>query len=113
MISGSCLCGRVTYEIEGEIGPALHCHCSMCRKVTGAAFRSRVAVPTANFRWTSGEELLTRYQSSLGTAAVAIDKDFYAWLVAQVQAIREQRLDAIDWENVAYLRSVYGWRRPA
>jgi Domain of unknown function DUF29 len=35
------------------------------------------------------------------SAAVAIDTDFYAWLVTQVQAIREQRLDAIDWENVA------------
>jgi hypothetical protein len=39
----------------------------MCRKVTGAAFRSRVAVPSENFRWVSGEELLTRYESSPGT----------------------------------------------
>ena len=67
MIKGSCWCGGVRYEIEGKIGPALNCHCSMCRKVTGAAFRSRVAVPTKNFRWTSGEDLLTRYESSPGT----------------------------------------------
>jgi len=39
----------------------------MCRKVTGAAFRSRAAVPTKNFRWKSGEDLLTRYESSPGT----------------------------------------------
>jgi hypothetical protein len=39
--------------------------------------------------------------ASSGLDAVAIDTDFYAWLVAQVQAIREHRLDAIDWENVA------------
>ena len=67
MLSGSCLCGRVTYEIEGEIGPAFNCHCSTCRKATGAAFRSRVAVPRENFRWRSGEEHLTRYTSSPGT----------------------------------------------
>ena len=39
----------------------------MCRKVTGAAFRSRVAVPSENFRWAAGENLLTRYESSPGT----------------------------------------------
>jgi hypothetical protein len=67
MITGSCLCGGVRYEIEGKIGPALNCHCSTCRKATGAAFRSRVAVPSENFRWVSGEDLLTRYESSPGT----------------------------------------------
>ncbi|MGH7779192.1 MAG: GFA family protein [Candidatus Binataceae bacterium] len=67
MITGSCLCGGVRYEIQGEIGPALNCHCSMCRKMTGAAFRSRVAAPSENFRWTKGEALITRYVSSPGT----------------------------------------------
>ena len=67
MISGSCLCGGVRYEIEGKIGPALNCHCSMCRKATGAAFRSRVAVPRKNFRWLQGQDLLTSYASSPGT----------------------------------------------
>lgn len=67
MIRGSCLCNGVRYEIDGAIGPALNCHCSMCRKATGAAFRSRVAVPSKRFRWTSGEDLLTRYESSPGT----------------------------------------------
>ncbi|HVN29142.1 MAG TPA: GFA family protein [Candidatus Binataceae bacterium] len=67
MIRGSCLCGKIRYEIDGAIGPALNCHCSMCRKVTGAAFRSRVAVPTKDFRWTAGEDLLSRYESSPGT----------------------------------------------
>ncbi len=36
----------------------------MCRKLTGAAFRSRVAVPSDTFRWVRGEELLARYESS-------------------------------------------------
>jgi hypothetical protein len=67
MISGSCLCGGVRYEIEEIIGPALNCHCSMCRKATGAAFRSRVAVSRKHFRWLTGEGLLTYYVSSPGT----------------------------------------------
>ena len=63
-LTGSCLCGAIRYEIIGPVGPALNCHCSMCRKATGAAFRTRVSVPAKNFEWISGYELLTRYRSS-------------------------------------------------
>ena len=35
-----------------------------------------------------------------GTEQVDIEKDFYAWLLAQVQAIQQRRFDAVDWENV-------------
>ncbi|WP_438269777.1 GFA family protein [Neptunomonas phycophila] len=39
MITGSCLCGKVSYEISGEVGDIVHCHCVTCRKAHGAAFR--------------------------------------------------------------------------
>jgi hypothetical protein len=66
-IRGSCLCGGVRYEVEeGAFGKVVHCHCSMCRKATGAAFRTRVAVRAAGFRWLAGEELVSRYASSPG-----------------------------------------------
>jgi hypothetical protein len=67
VVRGSCLCGGVRYEIDAPLGPALHCHCSMCRKAQGGAFRSRAAVRRASFRFRSGAELLTRYESSPGT----------------------------------------------
>lgn len=39
----------------------------MCRKATGAAFRTRVAVrPVSAFRWVAGEELVARFASSPG-----------------------------------------------
>lgn len=66
MLRGSCLCGGIRYEIRGELRLPLNCHCSMCRKATGAAFRSRAAVASHDFRWIAGEELLSRYQSSPG-----------------------------------------------
>lgn len=34
-LSGSCLCGGVTYRIEGEAKDILYCHCTQCRKQTG------------------------------------------------------------------------------
>ena len=67
MLAGSCLCGAVRYEITGPLTGALNCHCSMCRKAHGAAYRSRARVKSRDFRWLQGEELLTWYESSPGT----------------------------------------------
>ena len=40
-LRASCLCGGVKFEISGPLSPPSNCHCSMCRKQQGAAFRSR------------------------------------------------------------------------
>jgi hypothetical protein len=64
MLHGSCLCRGIRYEIDGELADALNCHCSMCRKAHGAAFRSRARVRAADFRLVGGEELMTFYESS-------------------------------------------------
>ncbi len=37
-MSGSCLCGAVTYEINGPLRPVIACHCNQCRKQTGHYF---------------------------------------------------------------------------
>ena len=66
-VRGSCLCGRIRYEIDAPLGTTVHCHCSMCRKAQGSAFRTRAAVARSSFQWRGGEELLTRYESSPGT----------------------------------------------
>jgi hypothetical protein len=29
---GSCHCGRVAFEVEGDIGTAVSCNCSMCQR---------------------------------------------------------------------------------
>jgi hypothetical protein len=46
----------------------LNCHCSLCRKAHGAAFRSRARVEAADFVWLCGQELMTYYESSPGTS---------------------------------------------
>ncbi|MEM9395546.1 MAG: GFA family protein [Pseudomonadota bacterium] len=33
--SGSCLCGRVRYSVEGPLRPVIACHCTQCRKTSG------------------------------------------------------------------------------
>jgi hypothetical protein len=66
MIRGSCLCGGVKYRISGMLSHARNCHCSMCRKAHGAAFRSRASANVAEFEWVRGENLVTFYESSPG-----------------------------------------------
>ncbi len=44
-ISGSCLCGEVTYSADAEPAMIAVCHCPDCQKQTGTAFSVNVLVP--------------------------------------------------------------------
>lgn len=50
MITGRCLCGNIKYEISGEVGDIVHCHCQTCRKAHGAAFSSVASVASDDFK---------------------------------------------------------------
>jgi hypothetical protein len=67
-LRGSCLCKDMQYALTRIVGPVLHCHCSMCRKATGAAFRTRVNVPSDALRWVEGEHLLVAWRQSVPTS---------------------------------------------
>ena len=66
MLTGSCLCGSVVYEVDAPMGPIIHCHCRTCRKAHGSAFSSVTNVPRERFRFLKGEELLRAFESSPG-----------------------------------------------
>ena len=34
-VQGGCLCGAVTFEIDGDLPAGDACHCTMCRKSSG------------------------------------------------------------------------------
>ncbi len=55
LLSGKCYCGAVQYEVADEFAYALNCHCSNCRRVTGAAFKSIAGIARRKFRLTTGE----------------------------------------------------------
>ena len=64
-ITGSCLCGAISYSISQNIGDIIHCHCIKCRKAHGAAFSSVAKIEDDNFSIT-GKNKLNSYQSSPG-----------------------------------------------
>ena len=61
-LSGSCLCGEVTYQFTDDIKVFQYCHCSRCRKFTGSAHGANIIVDPASFKWTHGEDLLGRFE---------------------------------------------------
>ena len=67
MLKGSCACGRVCYEIGGELlGPITCCHCWRCRKHSGSSFGTTAGIKAAEFRVVEGKELLSSWESSPG-----------------------------------------------
>lgn len=54
--NGSCLCGKVAFEIDGEFDNFYFCHCERCRKDTGSAHAANLFSTTAKLNWLSGED---------------------------------------------------------
>lgn len=55
VIEGSCLCGQVRFRITGAITNFQYCHCSRCRKFTGAAHAANLFTDREHLEWSSGE----------------------------------------------------------
>lgn len=66
MYTGSCLCGGVQFEIDGELEPIQICHCIQCRKAQGSAIVTNTPVQESNFRLIRGGELIGAFESSPG-----------------------------------------------
>lgn len=64
-MTGTCLCGGVTFQIEGWVTPIQACHATRCRKATGAAFAPEMVCSADGFRWTRGEDLIAHYEAPL------------------------------------------------
>ena len=65
--TGRCYCGVVRYELAGEPGPLVNCHCRYCRRAHGAAFATVAVVRSDDLRITAGEEAVREYRSAEGS----------------------------------------------
>jgi hypothetical protein len=62
--TGHCLCGAVTFSIQGPETWACHCHCADCRRQTASPVTTFLGIPLDRFQWT-GQQPKT-YVSSPG-----------------------------------------------
>jgi hypothetical protein len=54
---GSCHCGKVAFDVEGEISEAYSCNCSMCSRRGSLLWFA----PRKDFTLLSGEDCLSNY----------------------------------------------------
>lgn len=62
ILRGSCLCGRVEYEVKEPFSVIHNCHCSRCRRARGAAHATNGFVDLDAFRFVKGEELVRYFK---------------------------------------------------
>jgi len=62
--TGGCLCGSIRYRASEAPAYASYCHCSMCRKASGAPFTGFAEFPIGVLEWIQGQP--SQYGSSNG-----------------------------------------------
>jgi hypothetical protein len=55
-LTGTCLCGAIAYEVEDAFSYAMNCHCSNCRRATGAAFKPLAGIRRDRLRIIAGND---------------------------------------------------------
>jgi len=66
-ITGGCLCGSVRFEVKDRFLYAGYCHCSQCRRFSGAASTPLGGIATEDLKITSGADKLSKYVKSPAT----------------------------------------------
>ena len=61
ILAGECFCRAVGYAVVDEFAYAMNCHCSGCRRATGAAFKPFAGIARDKLSVTRGEGSLTTY----------------------------------------------------
>ena len=52
---GGCHCGALRYRLEGNLTDIAHCHCSICRRVSGGLVATWLTLPRPGVQWVTGE----------------------------------------------------------
>jgi hypothetical protein len=50
MRQGRCLCGTVTYDVDGDPVVVAHCHCTDCQRLSGAGHATGAMFPADGIR---------------------------------------------------------------
>jgi len=61
-LTGSCLCGALKYRVSGEPTRFYHCHCSRCRKASGAGHTSNLFLEKGTLEWEGDTRLMRQFK---------------------------------------------------
>jgi hypothetical protein len=84
MLNGQCFCGAVNFEAEDDLAYAFYCHCSRCRRRSGAACSALGGIAADKLRVTRGAEHVLRVGAS-ERGYLCVCKECHASLFASVR----------------------------
>lgn len=115
-IEGGCNCGAVRYQIGGKVMGVAACHCTNCRKQSGAAYSVNMVVKSADM---TVEGTLSSYTDNDTESGQPVNRDFCGKCgspirsvpsaMPQIAVVKVGTLDAPD----AYAPKVHIWTRSA
>ena len=98
-LTGHCLCGGVSFRIDGELRNARYCHCTRCQRRTGTAVSAQARLDADDLTFTSGEELVKAWVPPDGGFAKLFCSQCGSSLFSRSQddpQVMSVRLGAID-----------------
>ncbi len=115
---GSCLCGAVSYEFEGDPLMVAVCHCSHCQKQSGGAFSVVAVIPdqayvqhgeTSTYRdaGDSGHAVYRHFCGTCGSPIIS-KADAFAGLTIIKAGTLDQRHQLVPTQE-AYCGSALPW----
>jgi hypothetical protein len=118
MYSGGCFCRAVRYQVEGAPFHETFCHCSICRRTSGAPFVAWASFPRAGFRFTAGSPARIRssqvacrsFCAACGTPLVFEHDGFPDELDITLCSL--DRPESIEPKDHTYVRSKLRWVDP-
>jgi hypothetical protein len=66
LLTGSCLCGAVRFELSERPADAGYCHCTRCQRRTGAAASAQARINGLSFHLLSGEAQIKSWRHADG-----------------------------------------------
>jgi hypothetical protein len=65
-VLGQCLCGDVAFELDAQQLKLYRCHCSLCRRQSGAAFNCAAIIDAPRLTWVRGQASIASWTKQSG-----------------------------------------------
>jgi len=90
--SGGCFCGDVRYQANQDPEWVGNCHCTICRRITGAAFSTAVIFAREYFVWTKGTPTYYRPQENVTRGFCAQCGSVLSWETEEIFSVVAGRM---------------------
>ncbi len=92
-MTGGCLCGAIRYEVSAPIEKVVACHCTSCRRISGAGSSHNAIIPSAAVKFVSGTP--KRYQDTSAASGNLLFRHFCEKCGSSLYSQREKNPEMV------------------